>query len=43
MTVHQMAASRAEKGIRTLPRENKVKGCVVQRVKMPPLTKEVGS
>lgn len=24
-----------------LPRENKGKGCVVQRVNMPPLTKEV--
>lgn len=35
------AASTAEKGVRMLPRENKGKGCVVQRVKMPPLTKEV--
>lgn len=35
------AASRAEKGVRIFPRENKGKGCVVQRVKMPPLSKEV--
>lgn len=34
-------ASRAEKGVMMLPRENKEKGCIVQRVKMPPLTKEV--
>lgn len=35
------AARRAEKGGRMLPRENKGKGCVVQRVKMPPISKEV--